>query len=272
MWGENSKLKAFELKNGRLDDAATQQSTFQPPLGMPGGMVSLTADGSKTGTGIVWAVVPLNGDANRQRGVGGIVLALDAEDVSQTLWTSERVAARDRLGLFAKFVPPTIAGGKLFVATYGDNEPLRTYAGDRPVQFPANYYVTVYGTNAAPPPHQEVVNQSSDDVTVVRATTGPLTLDTSTCKQAEAGLLDCTDALSRKAGRPSLHRITLSPQQDLTGCALLRITAASKNDGLRELDGHRFLEQPGPRGQPGGGELRPVRASSRTWHRSAPAT
>ena len=63
----------------------------------------------------------------------------NAEDVSQTLWTSEQVSGRDRLGLFAKFTPPTVAGGKLFVATYGDNEPLRFYGGNnRPTQFP-NY-------------------------------------------------------------------------------------------------------------------------------------
>jgi hypothetical protein len=239
-WGENSKLKAFRLENGRLDGGAPKESTFQPPLGMPGGMVSLTADGSKAATGIVWAVVPLDGDANRQRGVQGIVLALDAEDVSQTLWTSERVAGRDRLGLFAKFVPPTAAGGKLFVATYGDNEPLRTYAGDRPGQFAANYYVTVYGMDAAPPPHREVVNQNSEDVAVVRAATGPLTLDTKTCKQIDADSLDCTDALSQKVGRPSLHRVILSPRQDVSGCALLRVTAASKDDGLRNASGIGF--------------------------------
>jgi outer membrane protein assembly factor BamB len=239
-WGENSKLKAFALRNGRLDAASPKQSTFQPPIGMPGGMISLTSDGSKAGTGIVWAVVPLDGDANRQRGVHGIVLALNAEDVSQTLWTSEQVAARDRLGLFAKFVPPTVAGGKLFVATYGDAEPLRTYAGNRPAQLPANYYVTVYGVNAAAPPHQEVVNQNSADVSVVRAATEPLTLDTATCRKIDADSLDCTDALSQKIGRPSFRKVIVAPGQDLAGCALLRVIAAGKNDGLRNASGIGF--------------------------------
>jgi hypothetical protein len=239
-WGENSKLKAFELRNGRLDGTAPKQSAFQPPLGMPGGMISLTADGSNPGTSVIWAVAPLDGDANRQRGVKGIVLALNAEDVSQTLWTSEQVAARDRLGLFAKFVPPTIADGKLFVATYGDNEPLTTYAGNRPAQFPRNYYVTVYGVDAAPPPPREVVNQTSEDVSVVRAATEPLILDTTTCNQIDAGSLDCTDALVKKVGRPSLQKVILAPQQSVAGCALLRVTAAGKNDGLRNATGIGF--------------------------------
>ena len=162
------------------DDCRTsanpKMSAFQPPHGMPGGMLALSANGRTAGTGILWAVVPLDGDANEQRGVKGIVLALDAQDVSRTLWTSEQIAGRDRLGLFAKFNPPLVADGKVFVATYGDNEPRQTYGGNsRPTTFP-KYYVAVYGLlpAAAPAP---VVDQSRDDVTVVRASTSPLALE-----------------------------------------------------------------------------------------------
>src|SRR5207244_6626140 len=42
-----------------------------------GGMLSISADGNKAGTGILWALVPLNGDANQQRGVRAQLLALD---------------------------------------------------------------------------------------------------------------------------------------------------------------------------------------------------
>jgi hypothetical protein len=237
-WGENNRLKAFPLKNGKLDTAAVKQGTFLPPLGMPGGMVSLSADGSKAGSGVVWAVVPLNGDANRQRGVQGIVLAVDAEDVSRTLWTSERNAGRDRLGLFAKFVAPTVAGGKIFIATYGNNEQLRTWDNGRPGQFPTDYYITVYGNGAAPPPNVVIVNQGGADVAVVRATTGQLTLDAGTCAPVDADSIDCTDALKQKLGRPSLERVVLPKGMD--GCALLRTTIASMDDGLRNATGIGF--------------------------------
>jgi hypothetical protein len=241
-WGENSPLKAYRFKDGKLLDVdAPKQSAFQPPPGMPGGMLSLTANGSAAGSGILWAAVPLDGDANKQRGVHGIVLALDAEDVSQTLWTSERVPGRDRLGLFAKFTPPTVAGGKLFIATYGDNEPLHGYFGaDVPTQFPANYYVAVYGMMAAPTAPRQVVNQDRDDVTVVRAATEPLTLDTRTCKTVDAGSLDCTDALALKFDRPGLYRTILPAHQDVAACALLRVTVAAKTDGLRTATGVGF--------------------------------
>ena len=116
-------------------------------------MLTVSANGNTAGSGIVWAVVPLDGDANQQRGVKGILLALDADDVTRTLWTSEQVSQRDRIGLFAKFNPPVVANGKVFVATYGDDEPRQTYAGNaRPTQFPKNYYVAVYGLQTAPPP------------------------------------------------------------------------------------------------------------------------
>ena len=100
-------------------------------------MLALSANGTKAGTGIVWAVVPLDGDANQQRGVKGIVLALDAQDVSRTLWTSEQFAGRDRLGLFGKFTKPIVAGGKLFVTTYGNDEQRRTYGTQSRTASPA---------------------------------------------------------------------------------------------------------------------------------------
>ena len=241
VWGENYPLKAYSLEQGLLQDVEDPtKSGFTPPLGMPGGMLAVSADGAKAGTGVVWAVVPLDGDANRERGVKGIVLALDAQDVTRTLWTSEQIAARDRLGLFAKFTPPLVADGKVFVATYGDDEPRRVYGGaDRPMAFP-EYYVAVYGLGAAPVPAQPVVNQDRDDVTVVRAMTQPLILDTSECEPIDAASIDCTAALAADATAPSFHRVVLDADQDASGCALLRVTTASKDTGLANSLGIGF--------------------------------
>jgi hypothetical protein len=239
-WGENNPLKAYRFAQGKLQDVGSpKMSAFRPPLGMPGGMLALSANGDKGGTGVVWAVVPLDGDANRQRGVKGIVLAFDAQDVSRTLWTSEQIAERDRLGLFAKFTPPLAVGGKVFVATYGDDEPRRTYPPERkPTEFPKNYYVAVYGLRPAPLP--PVVNQDRDDVTVVRATTAPLTLDTSRCEPIDAVSIDCTGALAQASLAPSFHQVVLAANQDASGCALLRVTTASKDTGLANSLGIGF--------------------------------
>jgi hypothetical protein len=240
-WGENNHLKAFKYSQGRLQDVdAPQQSAFRPPNGMPGGMLALSANGSTAGTGILWAVVPLNGDANRQRGVTGLVLAFDAQDVSRTLWTSEQFSDRDRLGLFAKFNPPVIANGKVFVPTYGDEEPLRVYGGDaHPPAFPRKYYVAVYGL-LDPKPAPVIVNQDRDDVTVVRAQTVPLILGPNQCTAIDGVSVDCTSALTQAAGAPSVHRAVFGASQNFAGCLLLRVTVASKDTGLANSTGIGF--------------------------------
>jgi hypothetical protein len=242
-WGENSHLKAFLFNQGRLQDVDNvKQSAFRPPDGMPGGMLAVSANGRKAGSGIVWAVVPLDGDANQRRGVKGIVMALDAQDVTRTLWTSEQFSQRDRLGLFAKFAPPIVAAGKVFVATYGDDEGQRTYSppDQRPNDFPKNYYVTVYGLLGAIVPAHPVVNQDRDDVTVIRAATAPLIIDKSQCQAIDSASLDCTDALSRTANAPSFHRVVLATDADATACALVRVTTASKDSGLANASGIGF--------------------------------
>ncbi|HEY3863838.1 MAG TPA: hypothetical protein VGO59_18330 [Verrucomicrobiae bacterium] len=86
---------------------------------MPGGILSLSADGSKAGTGIVWATHTISDDANHQVGAG-ILQAYNAERVEKKLWSSDQVPDRDAVGNFAKFVPPTVANGKVYVATFSD--------------------------------------------------------------------------------------------------------------------------------------------------------
>lgn len=241
VWGENSTLNAYRFSGGKLIDTATpRKSAYRPPDGMPGGMLSLTANGNRAGSGIVWAVVPLDGDANKERGVKGIVLALDAQDVSKTLWTSEQFAQRDRLGLFAKFTSPTIANGKVFVATYGSDEPRRIYGppAAHPTQFPAQYYIAVYGVLPAPP--ATIVNQNKEDVFVVKATTGPLALNAGQCQAIGPASVDCTDALATAAQAPSFHRVIVAANTNLASCSWIRVTTASSNGALNTAKGIGF--------------------------------
>jgi len=50
--------------------------------------------------------------------VPGIVRAFDATDVSKELWNSQQNADRDDIGNYAKFCPPIVANGKVYVATF----------------------------------------------------------------------------------------------------------------------------------------------------------
>lgn len=96
--------------------------TGQKVLGHPAAILSLSANGKKEGTGILWAVhadwhSPTgNHDVIAQK-TPGILRAFDAEDLSHELWNSD-MSTKDLLGLFAKFTPPTIANGKVYMATF----------------------------------------------------------------------------------------------------------------------------------------------------------
>ena len=84
---------------------------------MPGGMLSISADGSTPGTGILWASLPDSGDGNHAI-VPGVLRAFDAADVGHELWSSREDADADDCGNFAKFSSPTVANGKVYLAIF----------------------------------------------------------------------------------------------------------------------------------------------------------
>lgn len=86
---------------------------------MPGAFMTVSANGGQRGSGILWAASPLGADATK-RVVRGVLRAFNASDISQPeLWDSESTGDKnDRLGQFAKFCPPTIANGKVYMVTF----------------------------------------------------------------------------------------------------------------------------------------------------------
>jgi outer membrane protein assembly factor BamB len=121
------------------------------PVWMPGGFLELSANGTKDGTGILWVNMPFDDNANRQV-VRGILRAFDASDVSKgEIWDSESTGRdNDRLGQFAKYCPPVVANGKVYVATFQQETILVTGAhikaavGDQPA-------LVIYGPLASIP-------------------------------------------------------------------------------------------------------------------------
>lgn len=87
--------------------------------GQPGGILAISANGTNAGSGIVWASHNLVGDAN-QAVRPGILRAYDAQNVMNELWNSEQLSARDSAGSFAKFVAPTVANGKVYLASFSN--------------------------------------------------------------------------------------------------------------------------------------------------------
>lgn len=119
---ENGPIQAYSLNKLTKRISQTPVSkTSQAIIGHPGAILSLSANGTKAGTGIVWAV---HGDrANRTEPnqftakIDGVLRAYEAKDLSRELWNS-KMSPRDALGAFAKFTPPTIANGKVYMATF----------------------------------------------------------------------------------------------------------------------------------------------------------
>ena len=113
-WSEEDNLIAYQLSGGRLTGPYAQGQVISP--GHPGGSLTVSANGSTAGTGIVWASMPTNRDAKHIL-TGGILRAYHAETLAQ-LWTSEQNATRDRAGTLIKFVPPVVAKGKVYMANH----------------------------------------------------------------------------------------------------------------------------------------------------------
>jgi fibronectin type 3 domain-containing protein len=108
----NDSIKAFSVANGLLSTTPTSQSSAT--YGYPGAVFSASGNGSTNG--ILWAVQD-NGDGTEGTPpVAGVLYAYDATNLSNVLYTSTQAGARDTLGVPAKFNPPTVVNGKVFVA------------------------------------------------------------------------------------------------------------------------------------------------------------
>jgi hypothetical protein len=110
-------IRGFSFNGSRLNTTPVTKSLVEAGSGMPGGFLSVSANGAQSGTGIVWASMPFALNAEHALSAG-VLRAFDASDLSVELWHSRMNPIRDDVGNFAKFVPPTIANGKVYVATF----------------------------------------------------------------------------------------------------------------------------------------------------------
>ncbi len=123
-WGENANLRAWNLSNDGVlsylaGGAEMASPDTPPPGGMPGGMISLSTNGTKRGSAILWACVPY-GDANKKITQGRLI-AYDAENFVngqiQKLWDS---ADWNIQFSHNKFNIPHVWNGIVYCPTYDD--------------------------------------------------------------------------------------------------------------------------------------------------------
>jgi len=125
VWPEQDYLKAFAFGGSSFNTTPVTKSTFTAPAGgdgnpysMPGGFLSLSANGSAAGTGILWSSMPLSQNAN-EKVVPGVLRAFDAADLTKQLWNSQS-DCNDQVGALAKYIPPTVANGKVYLVTFSN--------------------------------------------------------------------------------------------------------------------------------------------------------
>lgn len=151
VWGENDFLRAYRLNGSqRLNTPAFAVGSVLPPVGMPGGMMTVSANGSAAGSGILWATVPRAGDAN-QAVVPGALYAFNAETLA-LLWSSAGTSD-DPLN-FSKGNPPVVASGKVYVTSLSNQ-------------------IFAYGSRTSPPTQNLALNKPATGSTPCNSNESP---------------------------------------------------------------------------------------------------
>jgi len=115
VWPEATALKAYKYDPASHFQKKPVVVGPKAPHGMPGGFLSVSANGNQNG--LLWANLPLKDDAFVQI-VRGTMKVFDANTLEQ-LWSTDKNDPEDIFN-FAKYCPPTIANGKVYLATFSD--------------------------------------------------------------------------------------------------------------------------------------------------------
>jgi hypothetical protein len=119
VWAEGDFLKAFHFNGTTFDTTPASTSTIAAPSGNSPGVLALSASGSTPGSGIVWASIPINQNADHGV-VNGMLRAFDADDLTKELWNSQQNSTRDSTGSWPKFSAPLVINGKVYVGSFSN--------------------------------------------------------------------------------------------------------------------------------------------------------
>jgi outer membrane protein assembly factor BamB len=114
IWPEEDNVRAFHYDPGAKFRTKPLKG-MMGNKGMPGGFLSVSANGGDDG--ILWGAIPFHDDAWVEI-VRGTLRAFDANTL-QLLWSTDTNEPADHFD-FAKYVPPTVANGKVYLPTFSD--------------------------------------------------------------------------------------------------------------------------------------------------------
>ena len=172
--GASDVLKAYPFSGVFASSPSAVGTTTMPN---PGPVLALSAHADQHGSGLLWATTK---DPTSR---AGVLHAYDAENIATELWNSQMVATRDGYGIFANYVPPLIANGKVYVASF--------YPGAIDAYGLLPY--TVQPTSLAFGTWQTNTSSSPQSVTVTNVGAATLSIDSITVSGANAGVFSQTN-------------------------------------------------------------------------------
>jgi uncharacterized protein (TIGR03437 family) len=108
----NAAVTAWRLSNGHLSTSPVASSANGFAIAFQG--MALSANGGTAGSGILWVLA----SASYPLPSHAVLHAYNAEDMSE-IWNSDMTGS-DAVGAWVKFVNPTVANGKVYVGTGGN--------------------------------------------------------------------------------------------------------------------------------------------------------
>lgn len=126
VWNRGSQTYVFipELFGSFKCFSISGRSVNTAPVSLASGAIdneytglSISANGTQAGTGILWATTGNHGVV----GLPGTLHAFDASNLANELWNSDMAQSTDALGTFAKFANPTVVNGRVYVPTWSNS-------------------------------------------------------------------------------------------------------------------------------------------------------
>ncbi|HEV2647540.1 MAG TPA: RICIN domain-containing protein [Acidobacteriaceae bacterium] len=121
MWGQSDYLQVFSFNGTTFNTTPTFKGT-QKAIGHPGASLSISANG--TSNGILWGATNTADDGSGggawHATVAGIMYAFNTSGMGQ-IYNTNQNANRDDCGDYAKFAPPTIINGKVYLSSFGSH-------------------------------------------------------------------------------------------------------------------------------------------------------
>ena len=210
-WGAADTAKAFAFTGTQLASTPTTQGTTSQVW--PGGIMALSANGDQAG--ILWANVTTGSTSENNPPTAGELRALDATNLAAAdLWNSGMNATRDGYGNFAKFVPPVVVNGKVYVATWSSQVAVYGLLSSFTV-LPATVNFPLQSTNVASAPAAVTVTNTGTIAlpiaSIAIAGTGASQFaQTNTCATSVAIGGTCTVSVVFNPSAPGTGTATLS--------------------------------------------------------------